>query len=89
MTTFKNALRAALTEAVGIPQTARGGSVAPHKPRGGSIARVSGGELVELLGEVPTTCPHCGKPIMPPRTRRRRLVQVVAGGRILSTEIEL
>ena len=49
MTTFKAALRSALTEAVGIPQTARGGSVAPHKPRHGSIARVSGGELVELL----------------------------------------
>lgn len=88
MTTFKSALRAALTEAVGIPQTARGGSVTPHKARGGSIARVDGGTLVELLSEPLTACPHCHKPIMPPRTRRRRLVQVVAGGRVLATEID-
>ena len=88
MTTFKAALRSALTEALDIPQTARGGSVTPHKARGGSIARVSGGELVELLGEPVLECPHCHKAIAPPRTRRRRLVQVVAGGRVLSTEIE-
>ncbi len=81
-------LRIAL-DALEIPQTARGGSVAPHQPRGGSIARVSGGELVELLGEPVTSCPHCGKAIAPPRTRRRRLVQVVTpSGRILSTEID-
>ena len=88
MTTFKAALRSALTEAVGIPQTARGGSVAPHKPRGGSIARVNVGECVELLSEPVLACPHCHKAIAPPRTRRRRLWQVVAGGRVLSVEIE-
>ena len=89
MTTFKAALRSALTEAVGIPQTARGGSVAPHKPRGGSIARVDGGYVLELLGEVPTACPHCHKAIAPPRTRRRRLVNVVTpSGKILAQEIE-
>ena len=87
MTTWGKLARVAM-DALDIPQTARGGSVTPHKPRGGAIARVPGGELVELLGEVPTMCPHCHKPIAPPRTRRRRLVQVVAGGRILSTEIE-
>ena len=89
MTTFKSAMRAALSEAVGIPQTARGGSVTPHKARGGSIARVDGGYVVELLSEVPTACPHCGKPLQRPQTRRRRLWQVVtAGGRVLSVEIE-
>ena len=91
MTTFKAALRSALTEAVGIPQTARGGSVTPHKARGGSIARVSGGELVELLAPpVAVVCPKCGADCGTPRlaTRRRRLVQVVAGGRVLSVEIE-
>lgn len=88
MTTFRSALRSALTEAVGIPASSHNGSVTPHKARGGSIARVSGGELVELLGEPVLECPHCGKPIQRPATRRRRLVQVVAGGRVLSTEID-
>lgn len=84
MTTFKAALRSALTEAVGVP-------VAPtshHKARGGSIARQDGGYVVELLSEPATACPHCGKALPRPQTRRRRLVQVVAGGRILSTEID-
>ena len=86
---MKNRLLRIALDALEIPQTARGGSVAPHKPRGGSIARVDGGTLVELLSEPPTTCPHCGKAIAPPRTRRRRLVQVVTpSGKILSTEIE-
>ena len=84
MTTFKAALRSALSEAVGVPVA----TPSHHKPRGGSIARVDGGYVLELLGEVPTACPHCHKAIAPPRTRRRRLVQVVAGGRVLSTEIE-
>ena len=88
MTTFKAALRSALTEAVGIPQTARGGSVAPHKPPSGSIQRQDGGYVVELLSEPVLECPHCHKPIPQPRTRRRRLVQVVAGGRVLSVEID-
>ena len=85
MTTFKNALRAALTEAVGVP-------VAPtshHKAPSGSIVRQDGGYVLELLGEPVSQCPHCGKAITRPATRRRRLVHVVAGGRILSTEIEL
>ena len=75
-------------DALEIPQTARGGSVTPHKARGGSIVRQDGGTLVELLSEVPTACPHCHKAIPRPATRRRRLVQVVAGGRVLSTEID-
>ena len=84
MTSFKAALRSALTEAVGVP-------VAPtshHKPRHGSIDRVNAGECVELLSEPVSQCPHCGKAIAPPRTRRRRLWQVVAGGRVLSVEID-
>ena len=87
MTTWHKLARVAM-DALDIPQTARGGSQTPHKPRGGSIDRVSGGECVELLSEPATACPHCGKAIAPPRTRRRRLVQVVAGGRVLSVEIE-
>ena len=87
MTTWHKLARVAM-DALDIPQTARGGSVAPHKPRGGSIVRQDGGYVLELLGEVPTACPHCHKAIAPPRTRRRRLVQVVAGGRVLSTEID-
>ena len=87
MTTWGKLARVAM-DALDIPQTARGGSVAPHKPRGGSIVRQDGGYVLELLSEVPTACPHCGKPIAPPRTRRRRLVQVVAGGRVLSVEID-
>ena len=87
MTTWGKLARVAM-DALDIPQTARGGSVTPHKARGGSIARVPAGECVELLGEPVLECPHCHKPIAPPRTRRRRLVQVVAGGRVLSVEIE-
>ena len=87
MTTWSKLARVAM-DALDIPQTARGGSVAPHKPRGGSIVRQDGGYIVELLGEPVLECPHCHKPIPQPRTRRRRLVQVVAGGRVLSTEID-
>ena len=89
MTTFKAAMRAALTEAVGIPSGAPQARPSHHKARGGSIVRQPGGYVLELLGEPILECPHCHKPIPQPRTRRRRLVQVVAGGRILSTEIEL
>ena len=85
MTTFKNALRSALTEAVGAP-VAR---TSHHKARGGSIQRQDGGYIVELLSEPVTTCPHCRKALPQPQTRRRRLWQVVApSGRILSTEID-
>ena len=75
-------------DALDIPQTARGGSVTPHKARGGSIVRQDGGYVVELLSDPVSQCPHCHKPLPRPQTRRRRLVQVVAGGRVLSTEIE-
>ena len=85
---MKNRLLRIALDALEIPQTARGGSVTPHKPRGGSIVRQDGGYVLELLGEVPTACPHCGKALPRPQTRRRRLVQVVAGGRVLSTEID-
>ena len=89
MTTFKAALRSAITEAVGIPAPSHNGSVTPHKAPSGSIARVSGGELVELLGEPVSVCPHCHKAIPQPRTRRRRLVNVVTpSGKILAQEIE-
>ena len=84
MTTFKAALRAALTEAVGVP-VAR---TSHHKAPSGAIVRQDGGYIVELLGEPILECPHCGKALPRPQTRRRRLVQVVAGGRVLSTEIE-
>ena len=88
MTTWSKLARVAM-DALDIPQTARGGSVTPHKPRGGSIVRQDGGYVLELLSEVPTACPHCGKALPRPQTRRRRLVQVVApSGRILATEIE-
>ena len=87
MTTWHKIMHTAM-DALDIPQTARGGSVTPHKPRGGSIVRQDGGYVLELLGEPATVCPHCHKPIPRPATRRRRLVQVVAGGRVLSTEIE-
>ena len=88
MTTWGKLARVAM-DALDIPQTARGGSVTPHKARGGAIARVPAGECVELLSEPVLECPHCHKAIAPPRTRRRRLVQVVAGGRVLSVEVEL
>ena len=88
MTTWGKIMHTAM-DALDIPQTARGGSVTPHKPRGGSIVRQDGGYVLELLGEAPTTCPHCGKAIAPPRTRRRRLVNVVTpSGKILAQEIE-
>ena len=86
MTTFKAAMRAALTEAVGLEPM---GSTSHHKAPSGSIVRQDGGYVLELLGEVPTACPHCGKALPRPQTRRRRLVQVVApSGKVLSTEIE-
>ena len=89
MTTFRSALRSALTEALEIPQTARGGSGRRPAASSGSIARVSGGYIVELLSEPATACPHCHKAIAPPRTRRRRLWQVVTpSGRGLSVEID-
>ena len=88
MTTFRSALRSALTEAVGIPQRAPAGSVARPAAPSGSIQRQDGGYVVELLSEPVLECPHCHKPIPRPATRRRRLVQVVAGGRVLSVEIE-
>ena len=87
MTTWGKIMHTAM-DALDIPQTARGGSVTPHKARGGSIVRQDGGYVLELLGEVPTACPHCGKALPRPPTRRRRLVQVVASGRVLSTEID-
>ena len=87
MTTWGKLARVAM-DALDIPQTARGGSVTPHKAPSGSIVRVDGGYVVELLAEPVLECPHCHKAIAPPRTRRRRLVQVVAGGRVLSVEIE-
>ena len=88
MTTFKAALRSALTEAVGIPASPHNGSVRRHKAPSGSIVRQDGGYIVELLSEPVLECPHCRKAIPRPATRRRRLVQVTARGRVLSTEIE-
>ena len=87
MTTFKAALRAALTEAVGVP-VAR---TSHHKAPSGAIVRQDGGYVLELLAPpVAVVCPKCGADCGTPRlaTRRRRLVQVVAGGRVLSTEID-
>ena len=86
---MKNRLLRIALDALEIPQTARGGSVAPHKAPSGSIVRQDGGYVLELLSEPILECPHCHKAIAPPRTRRRRLVQVVAGGRVLSVEVEL
>ena len=54
----------------------------------GSIQRIDGGTLIELVTAWPATCPHCGKTLPAPVTRRRRLRRVVAGGRVLSVEIE-
>ena len=89
MTTFRSALRAALSEAVGISQPARAGSVRRPAAPSGSIQRQDGGYAVELLSEPILECPHCHKPIPRPQTRRRRLVQVVTpSGKILSTEID-
>ena len=87
MTTWGKLARVAM-DALDIPQTARGGSVTPHKAPSGAIARVDGGYVVELLSEPVLECPHCRKAIPRPATRRRRLVQVTARGRVLSTEIE-
>ena len=89
MTTFKAALRSALTEAVGLGPMGPVGPTSHHKAPSGSIVRQDGGYVVELLSECPTACPHCGKAIAPPRTRRRRLVNVVTpSGKILAQEIE-
>ena len=91
MTTWGKLARVAM-DALDIPQTARGGSVTPHKPRGGSIVRQDGGYVVELLAPpVAVVCPKCGADCGTPRlaTRRRRLVQVVApSGKILAQEID-
>lgn len=87
MTTWRKLARVAM-DALEIPQTAPQARTSHHKAPSGSIVRQDGGYVLELLGEPVTSCPHCGKAIAPPRTRRRRLKQVVAGGRILSTEID-
>mgnify|MGYP003380527223 CR=1 FL=1 len=88
MTTFRSALRSALTEAVGIPASSHNGSVRRPAASSGSIQRQDGGYIVELVSPPILECPHCGKALPRPQTRRRRLVQVVAGGRVLSVEIE-
>ena len=80
-------LRIAL-DALEIPSGAPQARTSHHKAPSGSIVRQDGGYILELLGEPVLECPHCHKAIAPPRTRRRRLVQVVAGGRVLSVEID-
>ena len=85
---MKNRLLRIALDALEIPQTAPGATTSHHKARGGSIARVNAGVLTELVSPPILECPHCHKPIPQPRTRRRRLWQVVAGGRVLSVEIE-
>lgn len=87
MTTWRKLARVAM-DALEIPQTAPQARTSHHKAPSGSIQRQDGGYVVELLGEPLTACPHCGKALPRPQTRRRRLVQVVAGGRVLSTEID-
>ena len=87
MTTWGKLARVAM-DALDIPAPSHNGSVTPHKARGGSIVRQDGGYILELLSEPATVCPHCHKPIPRPATRRRRLVNVTAGGRVLSTEID-
>ena len=87
MTTWGKLARVAM-DALEIPSGAPIATTSHHKPRGGSIVRQDGGYVLELLGEVPTACPHCGKTLPRPQTRRRRLWEVVAGGRVLSVEIE-
>lgn len=77
-------LRAALSETLDMPS----GKAQPRTARAGSIQRRPAGELVELLDQRPARCPHCDKPLPRPATRRRRLVQVVAGGRVLALEVE-
>ena len=88
MTTFKAALRSALTETVGIPASTPQARTSHHKASSGSIQRQDGGYIVELLSEPLSVCPHCHRPLPRPQTRRRRLQQVVAGGRVLSVEID-
>ena len=81
-------LRIAL-DALEIPSGAPQARTSHHKPPSGSIQRQDGGYVLELLGEVPTACPHCGKALPRPQTRRRRLWEVVTpSGQILSTEID-
>ena len=81
-------LRIAL-DALDIPAPSHNRSVTHHKAPSGSIARVSGGECVELLSEPVLECPHCGKALPRPQTRRRRLVNVVTpSGKILAQEID-
>ena len=88
MTTFRQVLHVAL-DALEIPSGAPQARPSHHKAPSGSIVRQDGGYVVELLGEPVLACPHCGKAIAPPRTRRRRLWQVVnPSGKILATEIE-
>ena len=87
MTTFRQVLHVAL-DALEIPSGAPQARPSHHKAPSGSIVRQDGGYVVELLSEPVLECPHCHKPIPRPATRRRRLVQVVAGGRVLSTEID-
>lgn len=57
-----------------------------------SIGLQDDGEIKELLADPETTkCPHCGKPVPPPklRTRRRRIYALrAANGAILHYEIE-
>ena len=87
MTTFRQVLHVAL-DALEIPSGAPQARPSHHKAPSGSIVRQDGGYVVELLSEPATVCPHCHKPIPRPATRRRRLVNVTAGGRVLSTEID-
>lgn len=78
--TWRKVLHGAL-DALELPVGHPGGS-------SGSIQRVDDGYLIELVTGWPATCPHCGKQVPAPVTRRRRLRRVVAGGRVLSVEIE-
>lgn len=68
-------------DAGGAPTGHPGGS-------SGSIQRVDGGYLIELVTGWPATCPHCGKQVPAPVTRRRRLRRVVAGGKTIALEVE-
>ena len=78
--TWRKMLHGAL-DALDVPVGHPGGS-------GGSIQRIDGGTLIELVTAWPATCPHCGRPVPAPVTRRRRLRRVVAGGRVIAVEIE-
>jgi len=89
VTTFRKALRSALTEALDLPSGAPGGSHKPHKAPSGSIRRQSAGVLTELVSPPILECPHCHKPLPRPETRARRLVDVVTpSGKVLATEID-